>query len=89
MSFQTDIFFFSGEQILAFTGVDLLASSHTEQKIPLWSLPGHKSGFYLFIRRTGKLKCNSEKGSFFYELRASHCSDMNAEGFELQGRRKK
>lgn len=34
------------------------------------------------------MKCNSKKGSFFYELRASHCSDMNVKGFELREKKK-
>lgn len=29
------------------------------------------------------------KGSFFYELRDSHCSDMNVKDFELQEKKKK
>lgn len=42
---------------------------------------GYKSGFYLFIGRTGELKF------FFNELKASYCSDMNVQGFELLGRK--
>lgn len=34
------------------------------------------------------MKCYSKKGSFFYELRASHCSDMNVKGFELREKKK-
>lgn len=75
------IFFFSREQILPFTGRFACIFPHGTKNPSVISHGVQK--WLLFIYWTHR----RIEVFFFNELKASYCSDMNVQGFELLGRK--